>query len=86
MVSNLYQTFQVQVKESIHQKKRIEERHGFDNSGKGNEILAMVTRINKFYEGPGDGEKNTYNVKITEDMTKKDVLDKVLEIIKDNCS
>ena len=44
----------------------------------------MLVKLNKFYERPGDGEKNTYNVDITEEMTKKDVLDTVLEILKEN--
>ena len=44
----------------------------------------MLVKLNKFYERPGDGEKNTYNVDITEEMTKKDVLDTVLEILKKN--
>ena len=44
----------------------------------------MLVKLNKFYERPGDGEKNTYKVDITEEMTKKDVLDTVLEILKKN--
>ena len=39
-------------------------------------------KLNKLYEGPLDGVKNTYN--ITEDMTRKDVLDTVLEILNEN--
>ena len=61
--------------------KRIRARHGDDEGA-----MVFMGNLYQLYEGPGDGEKNTYNVKITEDMTKKDVLDKVLEIIKDNCS
>ena len=44
----------------------------------------MLVKLNKFYERPGYEEKNTYNVDITEEMTKKDVLDTVLEILKEN--
>ena len=33
------------------------------------------------FEGPGKDEKNTYDVSITEDMTPKDVLNKVLEVL-----
>ena len=44
----------------------------------------MLVKLNKFYERPGYGEKNTYNVYMTEEMTKKDVLDTVLEILKEN--
>ena len=43
-----------------------------------------MIKLNKFYEKPGDGEKNTYNVDISEDMTKKDVLGTVLEILNKN--
>ena len=44
----------------------------------------MLVKLNKFYERPGYEEKNTYNVDMTEEMTKKDVLDTVLEILKEN--
>ena len=65
------------------QRKRIKERHG--DGGEAEVVLEMLTKIHNLYEGPGDGEKNTYNVDIAENMTRKDVLDKVLEVIKENC-
>ena len=45
----------------------------------------MLEKIHALYEKPQDGEENIYNVDITEEMTKKNVLDIVLEIIKENC-
>ena len=45
----------------------------------------MLMGFHKFYEKPGDGEANTYNVDITPEMTRNDVLSKVLEVIKENC-
>ena len=48
-------------------------------------MLELLIKFQKFYEKPGDGEKNTYNVDINPEMTKKDVLDAVLKVIKDKC-
>jgi len=62
-----------------NQKKRLKERHGEMMMGD------MLEKMFDLYEKPGDGEKNAYNVDITEDMTTKDVLDKVLEVIDKNC-
>ena len=64
----------------VNQKKRIIERHGEDC----HDFLELVQKLNEAYEGPGDGEKNTFNVDIDVGMTKKDVLEKVLEILKEN--
>ena len=55
------------------------ERHGEESQG----ALEMMMKLHKLYEKPGEGEKNTYNVDITEEMTKKDVLNKVLGILKE---
>ena len=63
------------------QAKRIKERHGEESQG----AIEIMMKLHKLYEKPGDGEKNTYNVDITEKMTKKDVLNKVLEILKEKC-
>ena len=63
------------------QAKRIKERHGEESQG----AIEMMMKLHKLYEKPGDGEKNTYNVDITEEMTKKDVLFKVLEILREKC-
>ena len=59
--------------------KRIKERHGDDPGA-----LEVLSKMFEFYEGPGEGEKNTFNIDITEDMSPKDVMDKVLEILDKN--
>ena len=64
------------------QAKRVKERHG---DGPGTEMVAeMLAKMYKLYERPGEGEKNTYNVNINENMSPKDVLDKVLEVLQKN--
>ena len=60
-----------------NQLKRVQARHGEDC----NELLELFNKIFELYEGPGIGEKNTYNIDITENMTPDDVMDKVLEIV-----
>ena len=64
------------------QKKRIEARHGTDESSK--VILDMMQSIYDLYESPENGEKHTYNVNISENMTPDDVLEKVLTILETN--
>merc|ERR1712110_153530 len=63
-----------------NQKKRITERHGEGCD----ELLELFSKMYDAYEGPGNSEKNTFNINITVDMTKKDVLEKVLEILNGN--
>ena len=62
---------------SENQQKRIKARHG-ENC---DEILDIFGKMFKAYEGPGFGEKKTYNVDIGVDMTTKDVLEKVLDLL-----
>ena len=62
-----------------NQIKRVKERHGDDPGA-----LEFLAKMFDFYEGPGEGEKNTFNIDITEDMSPKDVMDKVLEILDKN--
>ena len=64
-----------------NQKKRITERHGEGCD----EIVELLSKMYEAYEGPGDSEKNTFNINITVDMTKKDVLENVLGILNENC-
>merc|ERR1712183_817564 len=63
------------------QVKRVKARHG-DSEGATEFLGAMY----KYYEGPGEGEKNVHNINITEDMTKDDVMNKVLEILDHVCA
>ena len=58
------------------QKKRIEARHGSDSG-----IHQMLTRVFDIYEPAGEDEDGAYNVTITEDMTRQDVLKEVLGVI-----
>ena len=62
-----------------NQTKRIKERHRDDPGTV--EYCAKFFEWTMDYEGPAEGEKNTFNVEITENMTPKDVMSKVLEIL-----
>ena len=62
------------------QIKRIKARHGEDLS---EGLLDMMSGIHKLYELPGENEPNTFNIDITESMNRKDVLNKVLEVLDD---
>ena len=64
-----------------NQTKRVRARHGEDCGP----IIQMFEKIFKFYEGPGEGEKNIYNIDINEDMTPDDVMNEVLEILNKHC-
>ena len=63
------------------QKKRIMARHGDNAEG----ILQLLTGMYDLYELPGEGELNTYNVDITEEMSQMDVMNEVLTILEENC-
>ena len=58
------------------QKKRLQKRHG-DNK----EMLDFLTKLFDELEPAGDDEENAYNIIISEDMSKEDVLNRVLEVI-----
>jgi hypothetical protein len=60
------------------QIKRLKARYGEDMS-KG--LLGAMSSIHKLYELPGENELNTFNVDITENMNRTDVLNKVLDIL-----
>ena len=64
-----------------NQAKRVQARHG-DDCGP---ILEMFEKIFQFYEGPGEGEKNTYNINVAEGMTPDDVMNEVLKILDKHC-
>ena len=57
------------------QQKRLEGRHAGQNAD-------PFKKLFQDFEPAGDEEENAYNVTISEDMTKEDVMQKVLEIIK----
>ena len=58
------------------QKKRITGRHG-ENSP----VIDMMLKWFELYEPGEEDEPRTINVSITEDMTREDVLHKVLEVV-----
>ena len=60
------------------QRKRIEGRHG---KAIGKEFVEILCKYAEMCEPAGDDEENAYNLDITEDMTKDDVMEKVYEII-----
>ena len=61
------------------QKKRILARHGENEEN----LVKILTGLYDIYELPGENEKNTFNVDITEDMTPNDVVKKVQDILND---
>ena len=58
------------------QKKRLAARHGEDL-----ESMSFLFKVFEAFEPAGEDEENAFNIIISEDMTKEDVLNKVLEII-----
>ena len=60
------------------QKKRVEARHG---TGMGGEMLDKLVKYAEMCQPAGEDEVNAYNLDITEDMTRDDVLKKIKEII-----
>ena len=61
------------------QKKRIQGRHG--DSGMLEEFMRVLVKYAEMCEPAGDDEENAFNVTISEDMSKDDVVKKVLEIV-----
>ena len=59
------------------QKKRIQARHGKNSE----RIIKILTGLFDLYDLPREGEKNTFNVDITDDMVPNDVVKKVQEIL-----
>ena len=64
------------------QRKRCFARHGDGKQSEG--ILKFFTAIFDACELPGEGEKNCFNVNITEEMSDTEVMKQVLEILKKN--
>ena len=60
------------------QDKRLKARHG-DSVPKG--LLDFFVKFSEKCELAGEDEPNAHNIVITEDMTKEDVVKKVLEIV-----
>ena len=62
-------------------EKRLKVRHGDEMP---ETFLAVMSKFQEMYELPGKDEPNTFNVEITLDMSPDDVLDKVLDIMRNN--
>ena len=61
------------------QMKRIKGRHGDSNMLE--EFMRVLMKYAEMCEPAGDDEENAFNVTISEDMSKDDVVKKVLEIV-----
>lgn len=59
--------------------KRLSARHGYTLT---DEMLEGFVKIAEFFEGPQKGEKNIHEIEIREEMTRDDVLGKIMEKIK----
>ena len=62
------------------QKKRILARH--DEKAEPH-VIQILTGLYEIFDLPGEKEQNTYNVDITDDMSRDDVVEKVKEILHD---
>ena len=58
------------------QKKRLAARHGEKLEG-----MDFLFKLSDEFEPLGEDEKNAFNITITDEMTKEDVLNKALEIV-----
>ena len=59
-------------------KKRIEARHGTSIP---EDFVNLLVKYAEFCEPAGEDEENTYNLTISENMSKDDVVEKVLKIV-----
>ena len=57
-------------------RARLKGRHNSDG-----ELPDNLSKLFQEFEPAGGGEENAHNVEVSEDMTREQVLDKVLEII-----
>ena len=62
------------------QEARIKARHGEDAGGELNDYLLRAYNI---YEPAGEDEPKTLDVRVTPEMTRDDVVDKVLNMLKE---
>ena len=59
------------------QKERLVGRHGKGEESKA--AIDFMTKIHALYEPAGDDEENSFNINITNNMSREDVVQKVLE-------
>ena len=60
------------------QKKRVESRHG---DSLGEDFLVVLEKYAELCEPAGEDEENAYNLDIDENMTRDDVIKKLLDIV-----
>ena len=63
------------------QEKRLLTRHRNGKAGEG--VVKFLISIHKFFEPSEEGEQNSFDVDITEDMTPADVMKIILDILND---
>jgi len=60
------------------QYERVKARHGDEDS-----IVEMLAKIHEVFEPAGDDEQNAIHLLVTKDMTRDDVVDKVIRLVND---
>ena len=60
---------------------RIRARHGDEKGGNMAKVHALSNKIYAMYEPAGEDEEGAHNVTITEDMSREDVLKRVMAVI-----
>ena len=61
------------------QIERIKGRHGNEEM-----FVNMLTKCYDFFEPAGEDEPNTIPLLITKDMTRDDVVDKIIQLVKNH--
>ena len=65
------------------QMKRVKIRHGDAAGGEfGNKVLEIYSKYAELCEPAAEDEENSYNITITDDMSREDVIEKILNIVK----
>ena len=62
------------------QLARLKARHG-----EANDMFEMLGKMYDIFEPAGDDEPNAIHVLITKEMTRDDVVEKILRLLKDHC-
>ena len=60
---------------------RLQARHGERGGNNGAKVQALFNKMYAMYEPAGEDEEGAVNVSVTEDMSRDDVLQRVLETI-----
>ena len=60
------------------QQKRVAARHGNET---GDGVTKLLSAMHDLFEPPGNDETNTFKVDINENMTPKEVMEKVVKLL-----